>query len=97
MPKDKLPSYLQPLHQFRPTKPSHGFSGTGLGRLEPQGFKTPGSFQTYLLFTMQTEQAALIRAMQTFISSEGFDFSTHAPNNRRRAFFPIDQSAHTGR
>ena len=35
-----------------------------------QWFKTPGSFQTYLLFTMQTEQATLIRTLQTFISSE---------------------------
>ena len=35
MPQDKLPTYLQSLHQFRPTKPSHGFTETGLGRLEP--------------------------------------------------------------
>ena len=35
MPQDKLPTYLQSLHQFRPTKPSHGVSETGLGRLEP--------------------------------------------------------------
>lgn len=54
---DKLPSYLQSLHQFQPTKPSHGFSETGLGRLKPNGFKTPGSFQTYLLFTMYPKQA----------------------------------------
>ncbi|WP_210248260.1 hypothetical protein, partial [Agrobacterium rosae] len=38
-----------------------------------QWFKTPGSFQTYLLFTMQTEQAsAFKKAMQTFISSKGY-------------------------
>jgi hypothetical protein len=60
MPRTSDPSYLQPLHQFRPTKPSHGFSGTGLGRFKPQGLKTPGRFQTYLLFTMYSEQASLL-------------------------------------
>jgi hypothetical protein len=60
MPRTSDPSYLQPLHQFRPTKPSHGFSGTGLGRFKPQGFKTPGRFQTYLLFTMYPKQASFL-------------------------------------
>ena len=60
MPRTSDPSYLQPLHQFRPTKPSHGFTGTGLGRFKPQGLKTPGSFQTYLLFTMYSEQASVL-------------------------------------
>ena len=60
MPRTSDPSYLQPLHQFRPTKPSQGFSGTGLGRLKPNGFKTPGRFQTYLLFTMYSEQASVL-------------------------------------
>lgn len=83
MPRTSFPSYLQPLHQFRPTKPSHGFSGTGLGRFKPQGPKTPGSFQTYLLFTMYSEQASILsRTMQTFISSEGYSFA--------------DQITHTG-
>lgn len=57
MPKDKLAYLLQPLHQFRPTKPSQGFTETGLGRPGPKP-KTPGSFQTYLLFTMYAEQAS---------------------------------------
>ncbi|POO48382.1 hypothetical protein CPJ18_26445 [Agrobacterium rosae] len=35
MPQDKLSYLLQSLHQFRPTKPSQGFTETGLGRLEP--------------------------------------------------------------
>ena len=60
MPRTSDPSYLQPLHQFRPTKPSQGFSGTGLGRFKPQGLKTPGRFQTYLLFTMYSEQASIL-------------------------------------
>ena len=60
MPRTSFPTYLQSLRQFRPTKPSHGFSGTGLGRFKPQGLKTPGSFQTYLLFTMYSEQASVI-------------------------------------
>ncbi|CUX68999.1 hypothetical protein AGR6A_Lc90318 [Agrobacterium sp. NCPPB 925] len=59
MPRTSDPSYLQPLHQFRPTKPSHGFSGTGLGRFGPKP-KTPGRFQTYLLFTMYSEQASIL-------------------------------------
>ena len=92
MPRTSFPSYLQSLHQFRPTKPSHGFSGTGLGRFKPQGLKTPGSFQTYLLFTMYSEQASILsRTMQTFISSEDNSAltrrrrSVRAPNNWRRA------------
>ncbi|TGR64292.1 hypothetical protein EN837_26115, partial [bacterium M00.F.Ca.ET.194.01.1.1] len=44
--------------------------GTGLGRFKPQGLKTPGSFQTYLLFTMYSEQASVLQTMQTFISSK---------------------------
>ncbi len=36
MPRTSFPTYLQSLHQFRPTKPSQGFTGTGLGRLEPR-------------------------------------------------------------
>ena len=59
MPRTSDPSYLQPLHQFRPTKPSHGFSGIGLGRFRPKP-KTPGRFQTYLLFTMYSEQASVL-------------------------------------
>lgn len=89
---DKLPSYLQSLHQFRPTKPSHGFSETGLGRLKPNGFKTPGSFQTYLLFTMYPKQAPSSHSMkvQTFIfSRRQFALtrrrrSVRAPNDWRR-------------
>lgn len=78
MPRTSFPTYLQSLHQFRPTKPSHGFSGTGLGRFKPQGLKTHGSFQTYLLFTMYSEQASVLsRTMQTFISSEGYSRATH--------------------
>ena len=71
MPRTSFPTYLQSLHQFRPTKPSHGFSETGLGRLKPNGFKTPGSFQTYLLFTMYPKQAppSLSMKVQTFIFS----------------------------
>lgn len=57
MPRTSDPSYLQPLHQFRPTKPSHGFTRIGLGRFGPKP-KTPGRFQTYLLFTMYSEQAS---------------------------------------
>ena len=65
MPRTSFPTYLQSLRQFRPTKPSHGFSGTGLGRFRPKP-KTPGSFQTYLLFTMYSEQASILsRTMQT--------------------------------
>lgn len=60
MPRTSFPTYLQSLHQFRPTKPSQGFTGTGLGRFKPQGLKTPGSFQTYLLFTMYSEQASVL-------------------------------------
>ena len=60
MPRTSDPSYLQPLHQFRPTKPSQGFTGTGLGRFKPLGPKTPGRFQTYLLFTMYSEQASVL-------------------------------------
>ena len=59
MPRTSDPSYLQPLQQFRPTKPSQGFSGTGLGRLGTKP-KTPGRFQTYLLFTMYSEQASVL-------------------------------------
>ena len=59
MPRTSFPTYLQSLRQFRPTKPSHGFSGTGLGRFRPKP-KTPGSFQTYLLFTMYSEQASVL-------------------------------------
>ena len=78
---DKLPSYLQSLHQFRPTKPSHGFSETGLGRLKPNGLKTPGSFQTYLLFTMYPKQApsSLSTKVQTFISPEGYSIPSINP------------------
>lgn len=57
MPRTSDPSYLQPLHQFRPTKPSHGFTRIGLGRFRHKP-KTPGRFQTYLLFTMYSEQAS---------------------------------------
>lgn len=83
---DKLPSYLQSLHQFRPTKPSHGFSETGLGRLKPNGLKTPGSFQTYLLFTMYPKQA------RPPIIDEGANLYFS-----RRIFDTVDQPAHTDR
>ena len=59
MPRTSDPSYLQPLHQFRPTKPSHGFTRIGLGRFRHKP-KTPGRFQTYLLFTMYSEQASVL-------------------------------------
>ncbi len=71
MPRTSDPSYLQPLHQFRPTKPSHGFSGTGLGRFGPKP-KTPGRFQTYLLFTMYSEQASILANDANVFSSKGY-------------------------
>lgn len=91
MPRTSFPSYLQSLHQFRPTKPSHGFSGTGLGRFKPQGLKTPGSFQTYLLFTMYSEQASILANDANFyFFRRQFALtrrrrSVRAPNNWRRA------------
>ena len=82
MPRTSFPSYLQSLHQFRPTKPSHGFSGTGLGRFKPQGLKTPGSFQTYLLFTMYSEQASILANDANFYFFRR-QFCTHAPKALR--------------
>lgn len=75
MPRTSFPTYLQSLHQFRPTKPSQGFSGTGLGRFKPQGLKTPGSFQTYLLFTMYSEQASVLTDDANFYFSRRIMFS----------------------
>ena len=85
MPRTSFPTYLQSLHQFRTTNPSHGFSETGLGRLKPQGLKTPGSFQTYLLFTMHTEQASAHQ------SDANFYFF------RRIMIKPISKAAHSNR
>ena len=81
MPRTSFPSYLQSLHQFRPTKPSHGFSGTGLGRFKPQGLKTPGSFQTYLLFTMYSEQASILANDANFYFSRRI-FPRYTPKPR---------------
>jgi hypothetical protein len=55
----------------KPGRLSHLKVSQGLGSdASSQRLKTPGSFQTYLLFTMQTEQASIMRTMQTFISSK---------------------------
>ncbi|WP_220319435.1 hypothetical protein, partial [Agrobacterium deltaense] len=62
-----------------PTKPSHGFSGTGLGRFKPQGLKTPGSFQTYLLFTMYSEQASILANDANFYFSRRISIPTINP------------------
>ncbi len=64
---DRLPTYLPSFPRFRPARPSQGSSRQGSDmRLNP----IPGSLQINLLFTMYAEQAALIRVMQTFISSK---------------------------
>lgn len=64
---DKLPTYLQSFPKVRPARPSQGSSGKGS---DMGSNPTPGSLQINLLFTMYAEQAALMRVMQTFISSK---------------------------
>ena len=52
---DKLPSYLQPLHQIRPARSS--LVSTELGSDIRVKTPTPGSLQINLLFTIFAEQA----------------------------------------
>jgi hypothetical protein len=78
---DKLPTYLQSFTRFRPARPSQGSSElssdiSAIHRIA----KTPGSLQINLLFTMYAEQAALIRVMQTFISSKDISTALSTPN-----------------
>ena len=74
-PHDKLPSYLQSLHQIRPTKPS--LVSTELGSDIGQN-PTPGSLQINLLFTIYAEQAYGSKPMQTF-----YFFRRHCRQNRQ--------------
>lgn len=91
MPRTSFPSYLQSLHQFRPTKPSHGFSGTGLGRFKPFGSKHLEASRH--IFSSQCIQNRHLHQMklQTFISSEdNFLHATastqYSASARRRSF-----------
>lgn len=79
------PSYLQSLHCFRPTKPSHNFTRTGLGRIKPQGLKTPGRFQTYLLFTMYPKQAPSPEEDANFSSKDNSQPHNQFPKQRSNA------------
>ncbi|WP_210116193.1 hypothetical protein, partial [Rhizobium sp. SEMIA 4032] len=81
----------------------------GLGRLGPKP-KTPGRFQTYLLFTMYSEQASVLADDANFYFFRR-QLCTHAPKalregakrlpTRYRAVLlphsTSDQFAHTGR
>ncbi|TRB20055.1 hypothetical protein EXN51_27945, partial [Agrobacterium fabrum] len=76
----------------------------GLGRFGPKP-KTPGRFQTYLLFTMYSEQASILANDANVFSSKGYS-STHAPKalregakllaTRYRAVLLADQITHAG-
>ncbi|MBO9531600.1 MAG: hypothetical protein J7513_01335, partial [Solirubrobacteraceae bacterium] len=68
---DKLPSYLQSLTNLRPARPSKGSLGKVSDALG-QKPKTPGSFQTYLLFTMYAEQANCHLADANFYFFKGY-------------------------
>ena len=72
-PHDKLPSYLQSLHQIRPTKPS--LVSTELGSDIGQN-PTPGSLQINLLFTIYAEQASGISRCKLVFSSEDIAIKT---------------------
>ena len=77
-PHDRLPSYLQSLHQIRPTKPS--LVSTELGsdaKLNPKGQNpTPGSLQINLLFTIYAEQASGRSRCKLVFSSEDIAIKT---------------------
>jgi hypothetical protein len=79
MPQGKLPSYLQSLHHIRPARPSMGSSGLGSDvRPTFRSNKTPGSFQTYLLFTMYAEHAsAKANAKLLFLQKTNSVATTH--------------------